>query len=392
MDFPKAAEYALTLNDKPLLEKVILAGYKMLMRTGDYSRLRLWFNALGDVSESGPEILVAKTAYLSGVGDFIETNACLEKAVPLLEPGNGELYMEAMLHKARVLRNYVSFEESNKLLDELISGLDNLTTETAYAIVIEKLYNQCLNSQIGEALKLGLHAVEECSRAGNFRIRAWFERYMSAVYFFTGDMKKTVSYYEKSLGLPEEDRQYLNMHGIGVYAAKAYQMLGDRERALSILSDELRRMRSTGKYEEMWTGYLFAAEIHYQNASIDRVNGKNASYETTMKYFTLADEYAPLYRKTDFQIHWAKMQSLTYSLIFTNSPRKKILDEIHHDFDLSGDYLKSIVLARLFGYFSAISDYKYAIEFAPAMHRNRRKIRDLSPLDLGIRAYWHGSI
>jgi len=363
-DFSKAAEYALILCDKPLLEKIILASYKKLMRSGDYSQLRLWFQALGDISASGPEILVAKSAFLSGIGNFIETKACLEKAMPLLESGDGELYTEAVLHKARVLRNYVSFEESNKLLDELISRLDNCAAETAYAIIIEKLYNLCLNSQIGEALKLGLHVIEECSRAGNLRIKTWFERYMSAVYFFTGNMKKTVYYYERSLELPEDERQYLNMHGIGIYAAKAYQMLGDRERSLSILSGELRCMKSTGKYEEMWTGYLFAVEIYYQNTFIDRINGENTSYETAMKYITLADEYAPLFRKTDFQTHWAKMQALTYSLIFTNGSREKIIDEIRDDFELSGDYLKSIILARLLGYFAAVSDYENAAECA----------------------------
>jgi DNA-binding winged helix-turn-helix (wHTH) protein len=154
------------------------------------------------------------------------------------------------------------------------------------------------------------------------------------------------------------------MHGIGVYAAKAYQMLGDREHSLSILSDELKRMRSTGAYEEIWMGYLFAAEIHYQNTFIDRENGANTSYETTRKYFALADEYAPLFRKTDFQVHWAKMLALTYSLIFTNSPRNNIITEIRAGFELSGDYLKSIILARLYGYFSAVSDYKNAAECA----------------------------
>ena len=83
-----------------------------------------------------------------------------------------------------------------------------------------------------------------------------------------------------------------------------------------------------------------------------------------MKYITLADEYAPLFRKTDFQMHWAKMQALTYSLIFTSDSRKDIVDEIRNDFEFSGDYLKSIILARLLGYFAAVSDYKSAAECA----------------------------
>jgi LuxR family maltose regulon positive regulatory protein len=48
-----------------------------------------------------------------------------------------------MIHRARVLRNFVSFEESNRLLDELIAKLNNQTGELAYSVVIEKLYNLC---------------------------------------------------------------------------------------------------------------------------------------------------------------------------------------------------------------------------------------------------------
>lgn len=206
--------------------------------------------------------------------------------------------------------------------------------------------------------------VEACARAGNLKTKAWFERYMSAVYFFAGQMKESVFYYEKSLSLPEEELQYLDMHSIGIYAAKAYQMLGDRDRSLVVLSEELCKLRSTGKYEEMWFGYLFAAEIHYQNTSINRVNGESASYETTMKYFTLADEYAPLFRKTDFQMQWAKMQRLTYSLMFTSGPKKEIIDEIFVGLDLLGDYLRSIILARLFGYLAAVGDYQNAVHCA----------------------------
>ncbi|NLL19708.1 MAG: hypothetical protein GX262_11905 [Clostridia bacterium] len=101
----------------------------------------------------------------------------------------------------------------------------------------------------------------------------------------------------------------------------------------------------------MWAGYLIAAEIHYQNTFIDRMNGKNASLETAEKYFTLADEYAPLYLKTTFQLHWAKMQRLTYSLIFTDAPKEEIVQEIFDNLDQAKAYLKNLVLARLMKYF-----------------------------------------
>ena len=363
--YSRAAWYAIDSKDDELLENIILACYRDYIKAGNYNELRIWFRALNDAAvELNPRILVAKGAFLSVLGNFVQAKACLEAAIPLMNRDDKELYFEAMIHKARVLRNFVSFEESNRLLDELIAKLDNPAEELAYSVVIEKLYNLCWNSQIGEAYALARHMIKNCANAGNIKIMRWFERYLCTIHFFAGRMKESVYYYEKSLELPEDELNYLGMHSTGIYVAKAYQMLGERSRSLSALSEELQRLRNTGNYEEMWAGYLLAAEIHYQNSFIDKMNGENASYETAVKYFTLADEYAPLYRKTNFQMHWAKMQRLTYSLIFTDDPKEDIVREIFENLDRAGAYLKSLVLARLMGYFSAISDYPNAVKCA----------------------------
>lgn len=362
-EYHRAAEYALLTDNKNLLQIILLSCYKLFMRCGNYSELNLWFDTLGDSIQKGSaELLVAKGAFLSIIGKFTEANVILDTAIPRISEDNSELYIKAMLHKARVYRNCISFEESNQLLDELAALVHNPASETGYDINIERLYNYCWNSQINEAYSLVYESMEACSRSGSLRLRAWYECYLSAIHFFAGRMKDSVYYYEKSLELSEEEQLYISIHGIGIYAAKAYQMLGDNELALSLLSKELKKLKNTGKYEEMWSGYLFAAEIHYQNSFIDKRNGKDVSFETTKKFFLLADEYAPLYRKTDFQMQWAKMQRLTYSLIFTNEPKAKIVSELNLK-DV-GDYLKCIVLARLMGYFAMISDYPNAIKCA----------------------------
>jgi len=363
--YPKAARYAIDSKDGELLERVILACYRDYIKAGNYNELRKWFQALNDgTAKPSSRILVAKGAFLSVIGNFVQAKACLDAALPLLSSEDKSLYFEASLHKARVLRNFVSFEESNRLLDELIEKIDDPASELAYSIIIEKLYNLCWNSQVKEAYSLAQQMIKAFANDGNLKVMGWFERYLSTIHFFAGRMKESVYYYEKSLGLPEDELKYLGMHSTGIYAAKAYQMLGDRDCSLSVLSEELQRLRTTGNYEEMWAGYLLAAEIHYQNIFIDRMNGVNVSFETAVKYFTLADEYAPLYRKTDFQLHWAKMQRLTYSLIFTDAPREDIVQEIFENLDKAGAYLKNLVLARLMGYFSAISDFQSAVKCA----------------------------
>lgn len=363
--YAKAAEYAIRLENKETLEQIILVCYKDYIKSGSFNELRLWFNAFGDETISlSKELLVAKGAFLSSIGNFTTANMCLDMAIPLLNEDDQELYIEAMVHKARVLRNYISFGESNKLLDELTTRLEQPASELSYTVIIEKIFNLCWNSQIDEAYALTRHMIEACAKAGNLKVKAWFERYLSVVHFLAGRMKETVYYYERSLELPENERQYLNMHNAGICAAKAYQMLGERDKAVSLVAAELQMLRSTGRYEELWLGYLIAAEIHYQNTFIDRMNGGSQSYETTMKYFTLADEYAPLYRKTEFQMNWAKMQRNIYSLMFTHEPNEAIISEIYADLDQIGDYFKTIALARLLGYFGSVSDFASAAKCA----------------------------
>ncbi len=363
--YSKAARYAFLSKDNSLLQKIILECYKDYIKKGSYNELRIWFQALDDATiKFNPEILVAKGVFLSILGNFVQSNACLEAAIPLINKEDKELYFQAMIHKARVLRNFVTFDESNKLLNALVTKLDDFSGELIYSVVIEKLYNLCWDSKIGEAYTLAQYMIKTCANVGNVKVMHWFERYLCTIQFFRGNMRESVYYYEKSLELPESERSFLGMHSTAIYVAKAYQMLGKRSLSLSILSEELQRLRNTGNYEEMWAGYLLAAEIHYQNAFIDKMNGENASYETTIKYFNLADEYAPLYRKTDFQMNWAKMQRLTYSLIFTDASKEELISEIVKNLDNAGAYLTNLVTARLMGYFSATSDYPNAVKYA----------------------------
>lgn len=363
--YSKAAEYAIRSDNRKMLEQIILINYKDCIKSGSFSELRVWFNALGDISAAlNRELLVAKGAFLSSIGNFTAAKTCLDTAIPLLNEDDQVLYIEAIVHKARVLRNFVSFEESNKLLDELIARLNDPASEVSYTVMIEKIYNLCWNSQINEAYTLACHMINICAQAGNVKVRTWFERYLSVIHFLAGRMKEAVYYYEKSLKIPENERQYLDMHSIDIYVAKAYQMLGERDKAVYMVAAELQKLRSTGRYEELWLGYLFATEIHYQNTFIDRMNGGSKTFEATTKYFALADEYASLYRKTEFQMKWAKMQRLIYSLIFTDEPKEDVIAGIYTSLDQISDYFKTIALARLFSYFATISDFSSAVKCA----------------------------
>jgi LuxR family maltose regulon positive regulatory protein len=149
-----------------------------------------------------------------------------------------------------------------------------------------------------------------------------------------------------------------------MYAAKAYQMLGNQQKAESVITTEIQKLRSTGRYEELWAAYLLAAEIYYHIADMDRRSGKSANYNMATKYFALGIEYASLYRTSRYQLEWAKIQRLVYSLIFASHPKEAIIEEILSNLENIGDYLKTIVLGRLFGYYISVSDFGNAIRYA----------------------------
>lgn len=368
--YSQAVKYAMLAHDHEMLEKIILASYEDYMKNGSFSELRNWFKALGGTpATSSQKISLVRGILLSSIGNFSEAKTWLDNVKPQANNAGEDLYFDAMVHKARVLRNSASFEESNQLLDSLLSDSNSLVPARLYQAGIEKIYNLCWDSQIREAYDTAYLMMETCARAGDVQVKAWFERYLTAVHFFAGRMQDTVYYYEKSLELPEQERRYLDMHSIGMYAAKAYQMLGDCHKAEAIITTEIQKLRSTGRYEELWAAYLLAAEIYYHIADMDRRNSNSTTYNmpinnTTIKYFTLGIEYASLYRTSKFQLEWAKSQRLVYSLIFTGDPKAAIIDEILSNLENISDYLKTIVLGRLFGYYISVSDFPNAVKYA----------------------------
>jgi hypothetical protein len=362
--YSKSAEYAMQSGDQTILGKIIIACYRDYIRNGRFNELRMWLQVFEDEADClNHELLVAKGSLLSSIGHFTEAKECLDLVMPLLGE-DSELYLEAAIHKARVLRNFISFEESNNLLDELLLKLDRFDSEQVYNVVIEKIYNLCWNSQINEAYALSYRMIEICAEAGNVRVRAWYERYLSVIHYVAGRMKDSVYCYEKSLNIPENERLYLDMHSVDIYVAKSYQMMGQREKAVAMVTAGLQRLRITGRYEELWLGYLFAAEIHYQNTAIDRANGCSQSFETTIRYFSLADEYAPLYRKSKFQMDWATLQRNIYGLMFANIEKEKMIEEIYKTIPRVSDHFKTVALGRLYNYLGSISDFPRAAECA----------------------------
>lgn len=364
-DYSQAAKYAIMADDNELLEKIILSGFNDRVGNGNFSELRNWFSALEDnPAHSSQKISLARGIFLSSIGNFSNAKVWLDNVKPIDDPKGEDLFFEALVHKARILRNSSSFEESNQLLDNLLANIESLDPDKLYKAGIEKIYNLCWDSKIRDAYDTINLMIETCARSGNLSAVSRFERYLTAVHFFAGKMKDAVYYYEKSLCLPEQELEYLDMHNVDMYAAKAYQMLGFGKKAEETILKEIQKLKTKGQYEELWACYLLAAEIYYHIADMGRRNSKKADYNTANKYFSLGIEYASLYRTSKFQLEWAKMQKLVYSLIFSDAPNENIIEEILSNLENVGDYLKTVVLGRLFSYYISVSDFPNAAKYA----------------------------
>jgi len=147
-------------------------------------------------------------------------------------------------------------------------------------------------------LELTLSLLEKCAACGNTRVRAWFERYLTAIYFYQGDYIKCLYYYEKSLSISEEEQDWLSRHCVGAYAAKAYQVTGREEKAVPLMEKELARLRRLGLHEELSLNYLMYAEILLEEEMRKINRGMLSDFSDFNRYLELAEEYASLNRSS----------------------------------------------------------------------------------------------
>lgn len=291
-----------------------------LFATGRYASLKGYFDYLdAHCTELTPRILLAKGMYLSSRGRFFEADKALSAAMSRIGGGESVLHIHAMAHQARILRNKVSFEESSRCLDRLLPLLEGKPMVVWYTVMIEKIYNLTMTTQLAAARELLCAMIEKCSACGDLRVKAWFERYLTVVYFYTGDYKSALKAYEKSLSIPENEQLWLMRHCVGAYAAKAYQATGEEDKVLPLMEGEEERLHQLGLYEELSKFYLIYAEI-LQAVELQKIfPGDPADFSAISRYLDLAEEYATFNRST--RDHLVLSEAVRYSAIRAGTDR-----------------------------------------------------------------------
>lgn len=297
-EYEQAADYALLLDDAAFVHDCVSAALGRPFGRGHYQNLKRYFDCLeAHRTPLSPRVLLARGLYLSSRGRFYEADRCISEALPRLNVnGERKLLLQVMAHKARILRSKVSFEESNRLIDSLLPLPEETPMEDCYLVLIEKIHNLTLSTRLQEAWELTMSMLEKCASSGNIRVRAWFERYLTVIYFYKGDYINSLRCYEKSLSLSAEEQDWLSRHCVGAYAAKAYQVTGREEKALPLMEAELARLRRLGLHEELCLNYLMYAEILLAEEMRKISGGMIPDFSGFHRYLELAEEHASLNR------------------------------------------------------------------------------------------------
>lgn len=348
-DYEQAADYALLLDDENVIQDCIAAivGGNTFNWVRNRS-LKKQFDFLEEQSAAlSPRVMLAKGMFLSDQGDFYQAEKYLSTAIPQLSSEDKKLYLRTMTHMARVLRNRVSFEESTRCIDALLPLLQNAPMQDWYGVMIEKIHNLTLTSRLSEALELTKTMMEQCLTTGAADVKAWFERYLTATYFYMGDYKNCVNTYEKSLSIPPEEQDWLMRHSIGAYAAKAYQITGQEEKVLPLLETELARLKQLGLYEEYSIYYLFHAETLHSAELLKRYLGMPFDFSTADRYLSKAEEYAVLNRSTRDHFLFVKIWRLCAGLLEQPEKAGQSISEILALLEETTPFFQSLSYGRI---------------------------------------------
>lgn len=347
-DFEQAADYALILEDGNLIQDCISALLDRPFDGNHFRNLKKYFDFLEDhPMELSPRILLIKGMYLSDQGSFYEAEKYLSEAIPKFNREDHIIYLRAITHKARVLRNRVSFEESSRCIDSLLPLLEGAPMQEWYGVMIEKIHNLTLTSKLSDALELTLAMMEKSLVSGDTGVKAWFERYLTVIYFYMGDYKSCLKVYEKSLSIPKEEQDWLMRHCVGIYAAKAYQIAGQEEKVLPLLEAELEHIRKLGIHEEFSITYLIYAETLHATELLKFYMGEVADFSASFRYINMAEEYAVINRSTRDHSLFAKIWNICAKLMAQPEKTGEYVEEALTLMDDSLPFFQSVAYGRI---------------------------------------------
>lgn len=254
---------ALSNKDIESLKQALIHSHQSLIRHGRTWAMHAWVFLLEkEISSPDAELSAAIGAYYTATAQYDQAEHCLKQALKEAELGS-PLHTQATLTHAQLIRQTVSCDSANNLLDPMIFELEDLSTETAYFWLAEKIHNLLLEEKWIKADELVRNLVTICDIAENPRIKKWYERAMVPISYHYGNLKETIQHYEQSLTLPEDEQFIVQERNVDTYAAQAYFAIGETEKALTLLEDSIQKLKDEGRIHELQSHYAALGELYF---------------------------------------------------------------------------------------------------------------------------------
>lgn len=254
---------ALDKNDLQTLKNTLVDHHLSFMQSGRVWALHAWVNRL-EAEWPHPEhdLAAAMGAYYTATAQYDKAKIHLDRAVATCPPGT-PVHMQATVFQARLIRQTVSCDASNELVDPLIFEMEDLSTESAYFWLYEKIQNLIMNNRWAKVDELVRNLITICEIAGNARLKKWYECLMVPIHCHYGNIKEAIAYYEASLSLSQKERALIRASTVIPYAARAYFTAGQVHKGLTLLEESVRELKDNGRLHKLQSHYFALGELYF---------------------------------------------------------------------------------------------------------------------------------
>lgn len=259
----QAMEYYILADDHASARALIEAiGISMLQR-GKLQTIARWLDYIhGAGSTESPWLSLIRGALLSYQGLFDEAEIWIDEASQFFESSRDRVGLfHAIIHKSRILRYRTSYNESIQYIDKIIPLLEIMPVDQWYDVIIEKSFSLWLIGDAHTAMSIAERAMNTAEKKGGVKTAWQIARYMTVLYYHTGDFTKAIDNYENFKRQYQADTSNLERHTVDSFIARIHRDRGELEKARQLMLQTLETKKVLGMIEEM-------SNLYYQLATL----------------------------------------------------------------------------------------------------------------------------
>ena len=226
-----------------------------MLRQSRWQTVRRWLQSIPEnVKRERPRILLFEGAVFLNNGQLEQAEALIyEAASAFIESGDREGIFQTKLYQARILRSRGDYEESMKMLEQILPELSQRPVAEWYDVTLEHSLILGMRGELDRAIHLLNQALTPAEREGEAHIAAQLVERLGEVYFVKGDYSKAVTVHQRAAEMAsEQDRQsFLLRDSI----ATIYHDWGDLDQALEYAQNSIKAKEQLGMVEALPFAY-----------------------------------------------------------------------------------------------------------------------------------------